>query len=273
MERSEIARILQNMIDEAEENVKNLEEAPFGRTVGVLQRRADIDEAMKLVEELGGAPLYTVEEWKKLDDKEAKLEALRRPLDPMENRGDLFSEGFNSALDKTLVILREAFPAPDAKEGQGERKRNVMDVIWRIAKALKGWDGSADNAGDKIVEAAKALRDFGYWQDKLPAAPSPEPEGEDLIEALAAIEKAQDEVSALCNGKRWIMSVPAREDEDSDLVIAAALHKAKQILARLSPPSPKEVPMAMIERLRYQGINTREWIIKAFADYGFSVKE
>jgi hypothetical protein len=31
--------------------------------------------------------------------------------------------------------------------------------------------------------------------------------------------------------------------------------------------------MELIERLRYQGINTREWIIKAFADYGFSVKE
>ena len=76
--RSEMARILQNMIDEAEENLRGVKQ-DYGTTTAVLQRRADIDEAIALVDELGGAPLHTVEEWK---------------------------------------TLREAFPAPDAKEGQ-----------------------------------------------------------------------------------------------------------------------------------------------------------
>ena len=51
--------------------------------------------------------------------------------------------------------------------------------------------------------------------------------GQESAEALAAITKAQAEVEALCNGKHWTMTIPAREGEDSDLVIADALHKAE----------------------------------------------
>lgn len=44
---------------------------------------------------------------------------------------------------------------------------------------------------------------------------------------LARQERARREVSALCQGQRWIMSIQAREDEDSDLVISGALRDAR----------------------------------------------
>lgn len=52
----------------------------------------------------------------------------------------------------------------------------------------------------------------------------------DLIaRARAAITKADAEVIALCQGKRWIMQIPARPDADSDLVIADALALAERL--------------------------------------------
>jgi hypothetical protein len=108
---------------------------------------------------------------------------------------------------------------------------NEEELAVKIYRAIEEKTIYKDDI-EKIVNILRETFPF-----PAPADRAREPSGENLIEALAAIEKAQDEVSALCNGKRWIMSVPAREDEDSDLVIAAALHKAKQILARLSPPS------------------------------------
>ena len=52
----------------------------------------------------------------------------------------------------------------------------------------------------------------------------------DMAEVIAKIEKAMDEVSALCNGKKWRMCIPAERDSDSDLVIDDALHAAKDAL-------------------------------------------
>lgn len=63
MDRANMARIIQNVIDEAEENFCR-DKRDYGMTTAALQRRADIDEAIAFVEELGGAPLHTVEEWK-----------------------------------------------------------------------------------------------------------------------------------------------------------------------------------------------------------------
>lgn len=49
--------------------------------------------------------------------------------------------------------------------------------------------------------------------------------------ALEEIDKAIAKVKALCSGhERWIMSVPARPDDDPDLVIGGALWAAKNIL-------------------------------------------
>ena len=66
MDRANMARILQNMIEEAEENLASVAERMRGyeHLEHLDERRADIDEAIALVEELGGAPLHTVEEWK-----------------------------------------------------------------------------------------------------------------------------------------------------------------------------------------------------------------
>jgi|WetSurMetagenome_2_1015567.scaffolds.fasta_scaffold271799_1 hypothetical protein len=48
--------------------------------------------------------------------------------------------------------------------------------------------------------------------------------------------------------------------------ILIALSKLESILTE------KTVPLALVERLRYQGIHTREQIVKMFADYGYTVK-
>lgn len=64
------------------------------------------------------------------------------------------------------------------------------------------------------------------------------PQGEATKEyesVIAEIDKAQDEVKALCHGKRWIMCVPARPDEDSDLVISGALRAAKNAILSFRP--------------------------------------
>lgn len=68
----------------------------------------------------------------------------------------------------------------------------------------------------------------------------------DARERIAAIidriEKARTVVSDLCHGRRrWTMSVPARPDDDPDLVIAGALDDAHRILSELQPAAPCRV--------------------------------
>lgn len=55
MDNQNMVRILQNMIDEATENMEGLAAAFKGyeNQVNIAQRRADLAEAVKLVEELG----------------------------------------------------------------------------------------------------------------------------------------------------------------------------------------------------------------------------
>ena len=63
--QKDMARILQNMIEEAEENLNRLQEvlriekSMFGRYVneGYIRRREELAEAMRLEEELGGPAL------------------------------------------------------------------------------------------------------------------------------------------------------------------------------------------------------------------------
>jgi hypothetical protein len=58
----------------------------------------------------------------------------------------------------------------------------------------------------------------------------------EIREALEKIEKAQDEVSVLCKGKRWLMSIPANRRTDSDLIIGDALLAAREALSLLDAP-------------------------------------
>lgn len=315
--KSDTARILQNMIDEAEENVKNLEEAPFGRTVGVLQRRADIDEAVKLVEELGGAPLHTVEEWKKLDDYEAKLEALEQRI---------INRRYEKAPTVDLpTILREAFPAPDAKEGEAiQALRSIWATTQECAYSTMSTEGDARRDAVAMIHIAAIVAPFILGK---PDAPAPEPEGEalsvyEVVHALVGQDKTDTLFDRFDITSR--LSPPSPEGEVKNrvyaernrLAIAFALavirsggeagvgvdagdgrpdywhtvvyarlsptetvswhmapeaeELAKRLLppwtepwdgtylardpewpARLSPPSPKEVPMAMLHELAY----------------------
>ena len=53
----------------------------------------------------------------------------------------------------------------------------------------------------------------------------------DLEAVEAQIERANGAVRALCHGEqRWTMSVPARPEEDPDLVIGQALHAAERLV-------------------------------------------
>ena len=51
---------------------------------------------------------------------------------------------------------------------------------------------------------------------------------------IKSIEKAHKVVEGLCNGKNWIMHVPAREDSDPDLVINRALCDAEKLINELT---------------------------------------
>ena len=67
-----------------------------------------------------------------------------------------------------------------------------------------------------------------------------------IREAREAIEKARAKVEKLCDGKEhWRMSVPARPNDDPDLVISDALFKADEALALLDAedkPIPEPAP-------------------------------
>ena len=55
---------------------------------------------------------------------------------------------------------------------------------------------------------------------------------ERAIETLMAIETALDVINELCQGKRrWVMSIPARPDDDPDLIISRALLSARTALS------------------------------------------
>jgi hypothetical protein len=66
-------------------------------------------------------------------------------------------------------------------------------------------------------------------------------------ETLGALDAALDMVAALCSGEReWMMSIPAREDHDPDLVIGGAIRRAKhcvEALARNEPDGHGSTPL------------------------------
>src|SRR5690554_4868061 len=75
-------------------------------------------------------------------------------------------------------------------------------------------------------------------------------------EAREALDKADAMVHALCHGeRRWTMRVPARPDDDPDLVIGAGLYAARARLAALEAEN---------ERLR---ADAERW--RALRDRGF----
>lgn len=104
---------------------------------------------------------------------------------------------------------------------------------------------------------------------------------EQIVEALALISKAKDEVSELCGGKRWTMSIPARPQDDSDLVIADALAKSRDALRaaqeRIKEPEAKTVPMEMLMDMLMveQGLGetSRTFCTRIANRHGYTVTE
>lgn len=55
----------------------------------------------------------------------------------------------------------------------------------------------------------------------------------DLDAIRKRLAAAEQEVSRLCDGGRWTMSVPVREDTDSDTALMAAVEDAEALLAEV----------------------------------------
>lgn len=62
-------------------------------------------------------------------------------------------------------------------------------------------------------------------------------------DALAKIERAHQMISDLNHQRqRWVMSIPARPDEDPDLVVGEALSAAERLLRSTPQPAQAETP-------------------------------
>jgi hypothetical protein len=108
---------------------------------------------------------------------------------------------------------------------------------------------------------------------------------EDLIEELNRIQPAPAEQGERLNPlqgcidelSRMIDRHNTQSLEDGswkyDYGTVSDAQEALNKLAFRPQPEAKEVSMALVERLCYQGIHTREQIIKMFADFGYTVKE
>lgn len=65
----------------------------------------------------------------------------------------------------------------------------------------------------------------------------------DLTAARAAVKAAYDELSALCHGKQFRMSIPMR-DTDSDIVIGIGLHFIEDLIDEVERLRPDPTPPA-----------------------------
>lgn len=67
---------------------------------------------------------------------------------------------------------------------------------------------------------------MAFSDSSAPEPTPPTPTGQGAQERDAVVERAYQEVFALCKGKRWTMHVPV-EETDSDMVITAGLAVAE----------------------------------------------
>jgi len=96
-----------------------------------------------------------------------------------------------------------------------------------------------------------------------------------MTKVKTLIKKAHDVVTELCNGKRrWTMNVPARYDEDPDLIITAALTAAECEIDRLNNLlGPNEQRLELLERLSADHILEETTIFKQSTDNGLELDE
>jgi hypothetical protein len=132
-------------------------------------------------------------------------------------------------------------PSPQAAKDARELASRIFDDCLKIEDGVNVPDEDCAAAEIERFVAARLVERAprcGYDMggecavDKDGKAPSPSVEA-----AIFAIEKAEAKLDALCNGQRWRMSIPVRQD-DPDIVIGQALMQAKAAL--LSTPMSTE---------------------------------
>jgi hypothetical protein len=122
--------------------------------------------------------------------------------------------------------IRESAPPQSAKDAR--------ELAWAECRADREPVTGSD---DWTVGEVGTYRGFFYlgWEAARLAERAPSPSRE---AAIFAIEKAEAKLDALCNGQRWRMSIPVRQD-DPDIVIGQALMQAKAVIIS-SPPSAQD---------------------------------
>lgn len=102
---------------------------------------------------------------------------------------------------------------------------------------------------------------------------------ETIKTAIEKIKKAQETISALCDGRiRWTMSVPARPDSDPDLVISDALQAAKEALTASADSVQErerleEALSGVLERHTQLSTDALDEVVPKLADVVFGGKK
>lgn len=142
-----------------------------------------------------------------------------------------------------------ALLAPDAKEGQ------AVGFVWTGA--------SGQQYAELTPIPAETTKKVDYYLYRQPAAPAPEPEVEAREWAWIACRADREPVTGSDN---WTVGEVGTYHVFFNLGWDASLR------ARLSPPSPKEVPRQLVMVLsgRYMHF---EAVADTFRNYGYTVKE
>ena len=101
---------------------------------------------------------------------------------------------------------------------------------------------------------------FWSWADEW-WKPSDDPRT-NLVKAGALIAAELDRIARAALGKEG--DSHGAPYKGPGYAVATAVSSAE---------SAKTVPMELVERLRHQGIHTREWIVELFAKFGYTVTE
>jgi len=117
-------------------------------------------------------------------------------------------------------------------------------------------------------EQVKTIREALQWYAEI-ECPGP---AEEALAILRSAFPAEASGEADSKAIHWAIRClqAAGEQSHSELL----REYAKDVCVLLSSRSAKKtVPMELVERLRYQGIHTREWIVELFAKFGYTVTE
>lgn len=125
----------------------------------------------------------------------------------------------DTVIAMALDVVRCAHAAMENTEDDGEGLHWDQADFDALSAAMDKLDELPDDRPGYVMGPAAKVE---WALQQLAAAPS---------EVIAKIDRALATVSALCEGQiRWTMRIPAEPDNDPDLIIAAALQSARNIL-------------------------------------------